>query len=227
VLEAIIFDFDGVLVDTESAEFEAWSEIFRARNCELTIDVWQHAIGTRDGYDPLDDLEQRTGESFDREEVQRAAATRVRELLAATTLSQGVDPLILEARAAGIATAIASSSSHEWVSGFLERFDIAGSFDAISCWEPGRAAKPAPDLYLRALEALDVDARGTIAIEDSPNGLIAAKAAGLVCVLVPCRITSELRFDEPDLRVDSLADLDIARLASLVSGSSQARATRG
>jgi beta-phosphoglucomutase-like phosphatase (HAD superfamily) len=110
----------------------------------------------------------------------------------------------------GLKRAIVSSSSRDWVDLHLERLEEAVGWDAICTADrdPARA-KPSPTLYLEALDALDVTAEEAVAFEDSPNGVLAAKAADIFCVAVPNEVTRELGLEEAgaDLVLDSLAEL--------------------
>jgi len=116
----------------------------------------------------------------------------------------GVRACLAHARAESIGTAIASSSSADWVNGHLERLGLAHFFDQVVTIEHVDAAKPAPDLYLHATELLGVDPGDAIALEDSPNGVQSAKAAGLYCVAVPGPMTRTLSFEAADAVLTSL-----------------------
>jgi beta-phosphoglucomutase-like phosphatase (HAD superfamily) len=118
-----------------------------------------------------------------------------------------------DAELLGLALGVASSSPLAWVEGHLERLGIRSRFRSIVCRTHNRPPKPAPDLYLAALDDLGVAASDTIAVEDSPNGITAAKAAGLFCVAVPNPMTRPLDFSGADLLLDSLADLPLSELA--------------
>jgi beta-phosphoglucomutase-like phosphatase (HAD superfamily) len=100
--------------------------------------------------------------------------------------------------------AIASSSPMEWVDPHVERLGLRHFFEQIVTADRVDAAKPAPDLYLRAVELLGVDPREVIALEDSPNGVAAAKAAGLYCIAVPGPMTRTLSFEAADAVLPSL-----------------------
>jgi beta-phosphoglucomutase-like phosphatase (HAD superfamily) len=118
-----------------------------------------------------------------------------------------------EARALGIKLAIASSSSRSWVEGHLERLGLAPHFECVRCSDHVTVVKPDPTLYRLALEALGVAPEEAIAFEDSPNGILAAKRAGLFCVAVPNDATRDLALNAADLCVASLADVTLADLA--------------
>jgi len=213
-LRALIFDFDGVIIDTELPLFRVWSEIFEAHGHTLDRTLWQTIIGTQNGFDPHAELEQRIGRALDRASLRAQRLARFDVLMKDARILDGVEALLNTARTRGLKTAVASSSSRDWVEGFLERFELRARFDHVECWEPGLRSKPAPDLYLRALDALNVRAAETIAIEDSPNGARAAKDAGIFCIVVPCELTRELEFPAVGQRLDSLAGFELPELIS-------------
>lgn len=204
-LRALVFDFDGVVVDTEGPEFEAWRATWEDYGHELTLDEWVQCIGTVGGWDPLVELGRRIGDGFDPDEANaRRRARHHPAIFALDTPLPGVLDLLDSARDRGLRTAIASSSDDAWVPPLLEQLGMVDHFEHLSLYDGTCAAKPAPDLYLRACAALEVAPADAVAIEDSPNGVAAAKAAGLWCVAVPHAITRALDLSAADLVVDSL-----------------------
>src|SRR5919202_4698013 len=206
-VEALLFDFDGTLIDTESAEFHAWEQTFAEHGVELTIERWSSCIGTIGGFEPLDELERALG-TIDRDEVEDARRRRLLQLLAREALRPGVAQYLDDARRLGLKVGIASTSSEEWIVSQLARIDHRDPFDCVVAanLDPERA-KPRPTVYLEALAQLGVRPEAAIAFEDSPNGVAAAKAAGLYTVAVPNRITASLDLAHADLVLESLEDL--------------------
>lgn len=216
-IEAVVFDFDGTMLDTETPYFRAWCEAYTEHGLELTVEEWATCLGTHGGFDPLEDLAAK-GAKFDAEELWNRMRARKDELTDVDTLLPGIQEWILEAAELGLAIAVASSSTHDWVNGHLTRLALADRFGHVSCRQEGVPAKPEPDLYLRACEALQVDPSRALAVEDSPNGVIAAKAAGMYCVAVPHELTASLDLAAADLILPSLAHQPLARvLAHLTS----------
>jgi HAD superfamily hydrolase (TIGR01509 family) len=205
----LLFDFDGLLIDTESAEFRAMGELYERHGHVLDLATWSRAIGTIGGFDPAEHL----GSLGSAPSVEAFAEQkrRVLELCELEDFLPGVDDLINTARSRGLRTCIVSSSSREWIEGHLSRRSGLERFDAIICadGDPARA-KPRPTLYLEALEVLGVRADEAIAFEDSPNGIAAAKAAGIYCVAVPNPVTAGFDLSKADLVLKSLADFDLA-----------------
>ena len=222
-IRALIFDFDGTLLDTESPDMLAWQAVFEEHDVTLSLDLWYQNIGRAPGsFDVYAHLEALLERPVVRDTVHARYRERFLELLALETLREGVDRWLADAQGLGLDLAIASSSPRDWVTGHLETFGLLDRFRIIRCRDDVAHAKPAPDLYLSALEGLGVRADEAIAIEDSPNGSLAAKAAGLYVVAVPNGVTRQLQFERADLVLDSLADCDLADVLARVS---DARAT--
>lgn len=216
---AVVLDFDGLILDTESPIFEEWRLAFRARGHDLGLDVWQHALGTHGAYDPCAHLTELTGEVFDQEALRQEVRARNLARCQAQPLLPGVRERLLEARAAGLGTAVASSSSSPWVEGWLERHGLRGLLDAVCARDHVEKVKPAPDLFLLAASRLDVAPERCVAFEDSPNGIRAARAAGMRCVAVPNPVTCTLPMEGAHLVLPSLADRPLAAiLAALEDG---------
>ena len=216
-VRALIFDFDGLIVDTEGPIFGAWQRIYRERGHELPREQWLTIIGTATGpFDPLLDLRERTGEALDRDELDALERRYYQEATAMQQLLPGVEGYLAEARRLGLKTAVASSSGSTWVLDHLERFGIHEHFDAILCREDVSRTKPDPELYRKALERVAVTAAETIAFEDSTNGIRAAKAAGLFCVAVPNPLTADLDLSEADLQLESLEAVPLPALVERV-----------
>lgn len=211
-LRGLVFDFDGLICDTETSSYETAREIYAEHGVELTLERWQTRIGTH-GWHWLADLEAAVGplSNFDALVERRRLAHR--ERLEAELSMPGVDEFTAQAVEAGLTLAVASSSTIGWVTEHLDRLGLLDRFTSISTSEDGVPAKPEPEVYLRALQAIGVEPDEAIAFEDSPNGVAAAKAAGLVCVAVPNRMTKSLDLSAADAIVGSFVELDLEPLA--------------
>ena len=212
LIRAIVFDFDGLILDTEEPVYRSWLEVYREHGEELPFERWVEIVGSTTGsFHPQHHLEERLGRSLTREVLDRRIGRRT-ELILAQSLLPGVVQHIESAKAMGLKLGVASSSTRDWVSGHLERLGILDSFDCVRCRDDVANAKPEPDLYIAVIECLGVLASETIAIEDSPNGVLAAKRAGLRCVAIPNSITASLDLSQADLVLSSLADVTLADL---------------
>ncbi|HEV3461361.1 MAG TPA: HAD family hydrolase [Candidatus Dormibacteraeota bacterium] len=218
-IKALIFDFDGLIVDTEVPIFRAWQRIYREHGQELPLERWLTIIGTASGpFDPVIDLAKKTGTKLDEAELKALEVLYYQEATALQQLLPGVVDYLVAARQLGLKTAVASSSTRKWVMDHLNRFGIGGHFDAIVTREDVKRTKPDPDLYLTTLERLGARPDEAIAFEDSSNGIHAAKAAGLYCVVVPNLLTVDLDLTEADLRLLTLETLPLREVIKEASG---------
>ena len=208
-IRAFLFDFDGLILDTETASRAGWEWLYREHGHELPPEKWALMVGTVDGWDIWGHLEELVGTPLDRElENERRYAHEV-TILEAERLRPGIAEYLEAAERHSLKRAIVSSASRTWIDMHLERLERAIGWDAIvTADHDARRAKPRPTLYLQALEELAVEAAEAVAFEDSPNGAAAAQAAGIFVVGVPNAVTRGLGLEEhTDLLLESLADL--------------------
>jgi HAD superfamily hydrolase (TIGR01509 family) len=217
VIRALIFDFDGLILDTEGPIYRSWIEVYQAHGEALPFELWVKTVGSSNqAFHPQHHLEERLGHPLAQEVIDRRVERRV-ELVLAQPLLPGVKALVDQARAAGMKVGVASSSSRDWVTGHLERLGLLYRFDCIGCRDDVEHVKPEPDLYLAVLDCLGLPAADAVAIEDSPNGIAAAKRAGLLCVAVPNPITASLDLGDADLLLGSLAEVTLPDLLDRLS----------
>jgi HAD superfamily hydrolase (TIGR01509 family) len=216
VIKALLFDFDGTLVDTESICHRAWEETYRLHGAELAWEKWSVGIGTLGGFDEFEHLEELVGGPVDRDAVYEEHRAREMELVEVEPLRPGVAEYLDEAHARGLKTAIVSSSGRTWIDPILERLgrDRWDTF-AVAAGDVTRA-KPAPTLYLEALAELGVEPHEAIAFEDSLNGVASARAAGVFVVAAPNPTTARLEV-EGDLTLASFEDLPLPELLARVA----------
>lgn len=207
-IRAFLFDFDGLLVDTETASRGGWELLYREHGHELPQEKWALMVGTIDGWDIWGHLEGLAGRPLDRKELNDRRVAHELSLLELEELRPGIAEYLDAATRHGLRRAIVSSSSRSWIDRHLVRLEQTTGWDAIVTADyDAERAKPRPTLYLEALERLGVTAGEAVAFEDSPNGISAATAAGIFTVGVPNAITRELGLEAADLVVESLADL--------------------
>ncbi|MCL2648942.1 MAG: HAD-IA family hydrolase [Phycisphaerales bacterium] len=212
-IRAIIFDFDGLILDTESTELAGWRQIFREEGRELTMDIWANAVGRPNShFDPCDALDQLLGKESNRGALWDRKRSICREMNLKLQPRDGVVEYLRDAQRLGLKLAIASSSEHHWVTGHLARLNLLDYFACLTTFEDTPTHKPKPGPYLKALEKLGVPAHETIALEDSAHGVAAAKAAGLFCLAVPNEVTRGMDLSLADLIVPSLLELPLETL---------------
>lgn len=218
MIRALIFDFDGLILDTEGAVYRSWQELYQSYGGHLDFSFWARIVGTvSNEYDYFDDLEAQIGRPLERERLSRARRQRELDLIALQPLQPGVQAYLEDARRMGLKIGLASSSTCEWVVGHLTQRGLIHYFDCIRARDDVHTVKPDPELYLSVLAGLGVKAEEAIALEDSPIGVTAAKRAGLFCVAVPNELTRRLPLDHADLHLNSLADLSLEELLRRVA----------
>ena len=207
-VRAFLFDFDGLILDTESAAREGWAWLYREHGHELPPDKWALMVGTIGGWDPMGHLETLVGEPLEAAALNERRSAHELSLLEVEVLRPGIAEYLAAAERNGLKRAIVSSASRRWIDMHLERLERAIGWDAIvTADHDENRAKPRPTLYLEALYVLGVSPGEAVVFEDSPNGIRAAKAAGIFVVGIPNSVTQELGLEEADLVVESLADL--------------------
>jgi HAD superfamily hydrolase (TIGR01509 family) len=226
MIRALIFDFDGLILDTEVPEFRAWQEIFQCHDCQLPLDTWATCIGTSStAFDPYDYLETLLGRTVERVAIQAQWRQRRDELLAVETILPGVQDYLVDSTRLGLQLGVASSSSRAWVTGHLARLGLLTHFTSIQCADDVHTTKPNPAAYQAVLAALNVLPSEAIALEDSPNGILAAKRAGLFCVAVPNALTRHLPLDRADMQLASLAAMPLTHLLVTIQASQASAVT--
>ena len=218
---ALILDFDGTILDTETPQYRAWCEVYEAHGLEpLDIDLWRANIGLDPGserFDPYDHLTSLVGR-VDTEIAVTRRRHRMMDLIRAEEPRRGIVGWLAFARSRGLAVGVASSSPIGWVSEHLDRLQLGFEFEVVSCAGGGLRGKPAPDVYLDACARLGADPGASLAVEDSPPGVRAARAAGLRCLAVPNPVTAGMDFVGATVVAGSLADLDPSALLDRATG---------
>ncbi|NWG33028.1 MAG: HAD family hydrolase [Chloroflexi bacterium] len=220
MLKALIFDFDGLILDTETPEYLIWQNIYREQGFELPHDEWGRIIGGYglSNFDAAEHLSRLTQGRLDSASLRSRHQLESFSAIQRETVLPGVMDMIHAAQRHGLKLAIASSSRHDWVDGHAKRLGIFQYFDKVICADDvgvGRT-KPNPDLFLLALNQLQVRKNEAVVFEDSPNGVTAAKRAGIFVVAVPNPVTAKLRIEGADLMVTSLSDLPFSALLDKV-----------
>jgi HAD superfamily hydrolase (TIGR01509 family) len=217
-IEAVIFDFDGVILDSETPEYESHRRVYERCGVDLTVGEWCGAIGLwTDGHD-----EQRFLALCDRSpsppsrDDYHAERRRIFNELIPHEPMRGIVDLLLALKAAGVPTAIASTAPARWVVPAAERIGVRPLFQAVVTGEEVRRRKPAPDVYLEAARRLGVDPAQSIAIEDSGPGITSARAAGMRTIAIPHWLTETHDVTAADLRIAHAGELTLARLTALL-----------
>ncbi len=214
MIKALIFDFDGLIMDTESSLVDGWKELYAEYGQEFPLQVWiREVIGTTSAtFDPAANLATLTGRDLDLAALHARVENYHLEKLETLSALPGVTSYLETARQLGLRLAVASSSDRAWVEGHLRKLGLLEFFEVIKCREDVRQIKPAPELFLATLEALKLPTDQAIVLEDSLNGVLAARQAGLCVVAVPNIITAQATFEGVCLVLTSLADMPLKDL---------------
>jgi HAD superfamily hydrolase (TIGR01509 family) len=216
ILKGIIFDFDGIILETEIPRYNAWRSLFQEYGLPFTIEQWHLGVGTGPSvFDPAVILANQTKGKIEAYQAQVIADERALSFVFQEPILPGVQELIQAAEPSGIKLAVASSSEQEWVLGNLERIGLLTLMDVVCTANDVTKVKPDPELYLLALDKLGLSPENCLAFEDSPNGILAARRAGLRCVAVPTRMTASMDLTAANLIVNSIPDLDLASFPDL------------
>lgn len=205
---AVLFDFDGVIVDTEMAIYQAWRRTFLEHGHDLPLSVYTRCIGSDfDTWSPKIHLEELTGRGFDWHQLDSARQIEIERDLVGQGPMRGAAELLESMAQSKAPRAVVSSSSHHWVDGWLGRLNLARHVPLTICRGDAPRIKPAPDLFLEAARQLDVAPGDCLVIEDSANGLLAATAAGMTTWVVPNDVTRGLDFSLADRELGSLVEV--------------------
>jgi HAD superfamily hydrolase (TIGR01509 family) len=218
-IKALIFDFDGLILDTETPRYNAWQETYLKHGCNLDVLEYAQIVGGDDqNFDFYKDLETKFGSTIDWDKVTPERMKRRYELLSQEQTLPGVAEIITQGKKLGFQIGLASSSPRSWIDERLPQTGLEACFDVITTIEETGKAKPDPALFLQTAVKLGIKPYETIVFEDSPNGCLAAKRAGMSCVVVTNRITRYLEFDRPDFRTASLAGVTIEEVLHQTAG---------
>ena len=213
IVQAMIFDFDGVILETETPDFETWRDEFASHGVELDRSLWAGFIGGRAGVlDIYGHLEELTGRRIDRDLVGDRRRKRYLSIIESSPVMPGIVDYMTEAEGMGLKLGVASSSSREWVEGHLTKRGLMCYINAVRCRDDVTKVKPDPELFLSTAAALGVAPERCVVIEDSSNGVTAAKQARMSCVVVPNSMTKNMAVGHADIRLGSLGEIALTDL---------------
>lgn len=212
-IQALLFDFDGLILDTETPQVEVWKAIYAEYGFEYPMEYWCQTIGGWgvSTFDPAVELSRLSGDKLDLEALRRRGETECNAVIDASPAMPGTSECLAWAKSKGLRLAIASSSERAWVEPHLQSLGLLDEFEKVITGDdvaPGRT-KPHPDVFLKALSELQLPAERALVVEDSPHGIVAAHRAGLGVVAIPNPVTKLLPMEEADVILDSLAEIPL------------------
>lgn len=211
----LIFDFDGLIIDTEWPIYAAWKQIYEDHGQELAVQQWGICVGNGEmRFNPYEDLTKKTGRELDETILHDEHLRLFREIIKMKPLP-GVEGVILSAKSKGWRISVASSSPYFWVHENLEKLGLREHFEIIKSSDDVEKTKPDPALFKQAMEAMGTLPENTFVFEDSPHGLVAADRAGAFGIAVPNNVTKHLDLSAAKHRVESLAVIDLDELIQL------------
>ena len=205
MVRALIFDFDGLIVDSEMPIYLAWKKQYASFGLELPLMDWVEVIGGHELNRFKIRLENQTGLQLDWELLDKQRIAWHGQEMDKQRLLPGVFEIMKAGGERGWKIGVASSSGRDWVEQGLERYKLRGMVDVVATRDHSGTVKPHPGVYLYALEKMKAAADRSIAFEDSAKGVESAKAAGLTVVAVPNQLTRLQDLSQADLLLESLA----------------------
>jgi HAD superfamily hydrolase (TIGR01509 family) len=218
VVEALVFDLDGTIADTESVEYDAIRLVWADHGLDYPIERWTHVVGQSWSPAWISELVAEAPAAIDADAAHASKRRYHDELLAALVVRPGVATLIADASAAGIPLAIASNSDSAWVEHVLEQLGLLTRFVAITTIDHVAQGKPHPEPFLAACARVAARPDRAVAFEDSATGVASAVAAGLFTVACPGPLTAGHDISAADLVVTSLEEVTLAGLEAALAG---------
>ena len=219
MIKGIVFDFDGLILDTETHHYNLLKEFFSEHESELPLSLWQQEIGTQSDFSPFKYLEEEINKKLDQEAILAEFNKRLAINLSTVKARPGVVSYLKIAQESGLKIGLASSSNYQWVSTHLKNLQIFEYFECIKTSDDVEQVKPNPALYIQAVQCLGLDAAECLAFEDSAHGALAAKRAGMSCVIVPNEMTHSMDFCQVEHRLDSMDQMKLENVIEIVTKS--------
>ena len=207
-IHAVVFDLDGLLVDSEPVQIEAWRDFLGRYGRELDQALLNRLYGLR-VWDTARVLIEELGLDLSVDEVVEQRDSRFFELLPGRLHAMpGASEVVRSLSDMRVRLGLATSGHRRYVDVVLDALDLQGMFEIEVTGDMVERGKPSPDIYLSAAERLTLASSVCLALEDAPNGIASAKSAGMWCLAVPNHMTASIEgFDRADAVLESLNDV--------------------
>ncbi|MBS4209980.1 HAD family hydrolase [Bacillus sp. FJAT-50079] len=217
MIKAVIFDFDGLILDTETAWYHSFKEVLQSQfQFDLPLEEFVKCVGSNDTL-LFSYLKEVIGEELDADQIRKSAGILHEKLVQEAEAREGVAEYLRDAKNAGITIALATSSTREWATTHLTNLHLLSYFDHLITRDDVKHVKPAPDLFLKTLEVLEIEPNEAVVFEDSLNGLLAAIEAKIPTVIIPNPVTKSLPFEQYHLKINSMADMSLHEIIESLS----------
>jgi putative hydrolase of the HAD superfamily len=216
-LKALIFDFDGLILDTESPIYYAIRDVYQQYGFAFPLDEYTYCIGSyEDTGHFLHKLREKMQTPLNFEQLLTQINTTMLQNVNSSTALPGVVNLLEQAKTAGLECLVASSSSYDWVNSQLTRLGLRHFFTHVCTSDDVQHVKPEPDLFLLALSRANIQANEAIIFEDSANGILAAFRAGIFRIAVPNPMTQHLDFSKANMVLKRIDEVPVNELLTKV-----------
>lgn len=217
MIKAVIFDFDGLILDTETAWYDAYKEVLWGEfRFDLPLDAFVQCVGSSDAV-LFSYLEKEIGTSLNIEKARQMASTIHMEKVKSMEARVGVVDYLRDAKEKNLAIALTTSSTRRWVEHHLSNLQLLTYFDHLITKDDVARVKPAPDLFLKTIDVLKVETAEAIVFEDSLNGLIAAREVGIPTVIIPNSVTAASAFEDYQLKIPSMEEMCLTDVLASVN----------
>lgn len=217
MIKGVIFDFDGLILNTETHQFNVYHKKFLEYGFDLPLSRWQEEIGTQSGYSPSAELERKINGKVNKDRLRKEVRDELHAILLLEKARPGVEEYLLDAKRLGLKIGLATSSNYQWVSTYLKKLELTEFFECIKTSNDVEKVKPDPSLYLETAKCLGLNVDECLVFEDSANGALAAKRAGMSCVIVPNEVTETMEFCTVEHRLQSMTDMPLKDIIDFVT----------
>lgn len=216
-MKAIIFDMDGVLINTEPLHYECWKQTMADEGVDMTYDVYKQCIGSTIGY-LLELLRNAYGDISDDETLRARMFAKKEAIVQRDGFPPiaGVKEAVRRFHEEGFRLEVASSSAGYYIGRVLDALEIRQYFECYTSGEEVEHPKPAPDTFVRAMEKLNLKPEDCLIVEDSTNGGKAAAAAGAKCVWFHNPDSGDQQIPHAALTITSWSQENVAKIIELM-----------